>query len=81
MAEKLQDDDRSGDDADEQAWIESPDGWGENEGQAEGYADLFGGDDPSQSFEFDINVDGGSSRTIRLRGFKLTATRRRGAPA
>ncbi|EJK53927.1 hypothetical protein THAOC_26543 [Thalassiosira oceanica] len=72
MAANLQADNRSGADTDEQAWIESPDGWGDDdEGQAEGYVDLFGGSDPRQSFDFNVKGDGGASKTIRLKGFKL----------
>ena len=74
MAANLQagDGNRTGADtaADEQAWIESPDGWGDKD-EREGYFDLFGGSDPHQSFDFSVKGEDGASKTIRLKGFKL----------
>lgn len=56
----------------EQEWIEAPDGWGPSEEKdSNDVVDLFGNDDPSEHFAFDIKVDGATVKKIRLHGFKL----------
>jgi 2-polyprenyl-3-methyl-5-hydroxy-6-metoxy-1,4-benzoquinol methylase len=61
----------------EQEWIESPDGWGENEKEEQqdeeegGGFDLFADKNPRDYFDFPIKVDGATTKTLHLTGFKL----------
>mmetsp|Transcript_8633 Transcript_8633/g.15140 ORF Transcript_8633/g.15140 Transcript_8633/m.15140 type:complete len:263 (-) Transcript_8633:249-1037(-) len=62
--------------SEEQEWIEAPDGWGPNEEHQDndngsGLLDLFGNDDPHDLFTFNIKINNGTTKTIRLTGFKL----------
>ena len=60
--------------SEEQEWIEAADGWGttkeeheENENGGSAVLDLFGNNDPKQSFSYRI----GETKIIHLHGYKL----------
>ena len=61
--------------SEEQEWIEAPDGWGatkeeheeNDENGSSAVLDLFGNNDPKQSFTYSI----GDTKTIHLHGYKL----------
>ena len=57
----------------EQEWIEAPDGWGNAKEEEEESAafDLFGSDDKSETFTYDIQLDKNKCKRITLSGFKL----------
>ena len=57
---------------DEQEWIEAPDGWGSTKEEEESTTfDLFGSDDKSETFTYDIQLDKDKCCKIILSGFKL----------
>lgn len=52
----------------EQEWVESPDGWGEQEEEEQaGTFDLFGNNDPRDYFTFRVKDD----KTLKLAGYTL----------
>jgi len=58
----------------EQEWIEAPDGWGNaKEEEKEALFDLFGSDDKSETFTYDIQLDKDNCRRrrITLSGYQL----------
>jgi len=56
----------------EQEWIEAPDGWGSTKEEEENIAfDLFGSDDKSETFTYDIQLDKDNCKRIALTGFEL----------
>ncbi|KAL3804815.1 hypothetical protein ACHAW5_007266 [Stephanodiscus triporus] len=60
----------------DEEWIESPTGWGTKEDGREnndggGLPDLFASDDPKEYFTYRIRVDGTTSISVLLQGFKL----------
>lgn len=54
----------------EQEWIEAPDGWGSTKVEEDTAFDLFGSDDKSETFTYDIQLDKDNCK-ITLSGFQL----------
>ncbi|KAL7546560.1 hypothetical protein ACHAWF_009886 [Thalassiosira exigua] len=60
----------------EEDWIESPDGWGQDddEGKGDGSSgllDLFGNDNQNENFTFNVKIQASTTKQVRLNGFKL----------
>ena len=49
----------------EQEWIEAPDGWGSTK-EEEASFDLFGSDDKSETFTYDIQLDKDNCKRIDI---------------